>query len=62
VHRDNKDPAKGKAIINFMRWALTDGEKMAAPLDYAPLPAAVNDRVLQTVESLTVNGTKISAK
>jgi phosphate transport system substrate-binding protein len=62
VHGDNKDPAKGKAIINFIRWALNDGEKMASPLDYAPLPDAVRERVLKTVDSLTVNGTKVSAK
>jgi len=37
-------PAKGsnaqarKALIGFLRWALTDGQRMAAPLQYAPLP------------------------
>jgi len=62
VHKDNKDAAKGKAIVTFLRWALNDGEKMAAPLDYAPLPEAVRERVLKTVDNLTVNGTKVSAK
>jgi phosphate transport system substrate-binding protein len=62
VHKDTKDQAKGTAIINFLRWALKDGEKMAEPLDYAPLPDAVRERVLETVDSLTVNGAKVSAK
>jgi len=62
VHKDNKDAAKGKAIVNFLRWALNDGEKMATPLDYAPLPRDVQERVLKTVDTLTVNGTKVSAK
>ena len=62
VHKDNKDVAKGKAIVNFLRWALADGEKMATPLDYAPLPREVQERVLKTVDTLTVNGTKVSAK
>ena len=62
VHKDTKDAAKGKAIVGFLRWALTDGEKMASPLDYAPLPQAVADRVLKTIDTLTVNGAKISAK
>jgi phosphate transport system substrate-binding protein len=62
VHKDSKDAAKGKAIVNFLRWALADGEKMATPLDYAPLPREVQERVLKTVDTLTVNGTKVSAK
>ncbi len=44
VHKDSKDAAKGKAIVNFLRWALNDGEKMATPLDYAPLPRGVQER------------------
>jgi phosphate transport system substrate-binding protein len=62
VHQDTKDAGKGKAIVNFLRWALNDGEKMATPLDYAPLPRQVQERVLKTVDTLTVNGTKVSAK
>jgi phosphate transport system substrate-binding protein len=62
VHKDTKDAAKGKAIVGFLRWALTEGEKMAPPLDYAPLPQAVAERVLKTIDTLTVNGAKISAK
>ena len=62
VHKDMKDKAKGTAIVNFLRWALNDGEKMAEPLDYAPLPDPVRERVLKTVDSLTVNGAKVSAK
>jgi len=62
VHRDSKDAAKGTATVNFLRWALTEGEKLASPLDYAPLPKAVQEKVLKTVDTLTVNGAKISAK
>jgi len=62
VHKDNKDQAKGTAMVNFLRWALTDGEKMATPLDYAPLPREVQERVLKTIDTLTVNGAKVSAK
>ncbi|HZJ53731.1 MAG TPA: phosphate ABC transporter substrate-binding protein PstS [Myxococcaceae bacterium] len=62
VHKDVKDAAKGPAIVNFLRWALTEGERMATPLDYAPLPKPVQERVLKTIDTLTVNGAKISAK
>ena len=28
-------------MVDFMKWALTDGQKFAAPLGYAPLPEEV---------------------
>jgi phosphate transport system substrate-binding protein len=62
VHRDAKDKAKGTAIINFLRWALTDGQGLASALDYAPLPKPVQQKALKTVDTLTVQGTKVSAK
>ena len=36
-----KDKAKAKAMVDFMRWALSDGQKYAPELGYAPLPASV---------------------
>ena len=35
------DPAKGKAIVDFLHWMLHDGQKFAPPLSYAPLPKEV---------------------
>ena len=62
VHKDAKDKAKGTAIVNFLRWALNDGQALAKELDYAPLPKGVQEKVLKTVDTLTVQGTKVSAK
>ena len=28
-------------MVDFMKWALTDGQKFAPQLGYAPLPASV---------------------
>ena len=36
-----KDVARSKAMVDFMTWALTDGQKFATELGYAPLPPAV---------------------
>lgn len=36
-----KDPAKKKSIIDFLNFILTDGQKDAQGLSYAPLPASV---------------------
>ncbi|HEY4364533.1 MAG TPA: phosphate ABC transporter substrate-binding protein PstS [Bryobacteraceae bacterium] len=35
------DPAKKKAITDFLGWMLKDGQTMTAPLSYAPLPKEV---------------------
>ncbi len=60
VHKDAKDAAKGKALVEFLWWAVHDGQKLAAPLDYAPLPPPVVEKVSRTVQSLTVNGKTVS--
>jgi phosphate transport system substrate-binding protein len=45
VYEHAKDPAKGKALANFLRWAYKDGESVAGSLDYAPLPATMVRRL-----------------
>jgi phosphate transport system substrate-binding protein len=49
VYQEQKDPAKGKKLVEFLKWALTKGEGMAAALDYAPLPESVQQRVLKRI-------------
>jgi len=41
IYKNMKDKTKAKAIVNFLKWALTDGEKYAKELYYAPLPKEV---------------------
>ena len=41
LYENPKDKAQGKAMVDFMKWALTDGQKYCADLGYAPLPEAV---------------------
>ena len=52
VYAQQKDPVKGKKLVEFLRWAYSDGEKMAAALDYAPLPPSVQQRALARVNSI----------
>lgn len=40
-----KDPAKAKALVDFLAWATHDGEKMAGELLYAPLSDEVQKKV-----------------
>ncbi len=60
VHKDAKDAAKGKALVEFLWWANHDGQKFAAPLDYAPLPGPVAEKVSATIKALTVQGKPVS--
>jgi phosphate transport system substrate-binding protein len=60
VHKDAKDEAKGKALVEFLWWAVHEGQKFAAPLDYAPLPAPVVEKVAKTIQGLTVNGKPVA--
>jgi len=41
IPEQSKDPAKGKILADFLNWMVTDGQKMAAALSYAPLPEGV---------------------
>jgi len=61
VHKDQKDAAKGKALIQFLWWASHDGQQYAAPLDYAPLPGPVVNKVETTIRTLTVQGKTVNA-
>jgi len=46
------NPEKREAIKGFLRWVLTDGQKLAKPLNYAPLPAEVASRELKAVDRI----------
>ena len=41
LYENPKDKAMAKVMLDFMKWALTDGQKYCAELGYAPLPAEV---------------------
>jgi phosphate transport system substrate-binding protein len=49
VYEQQKDANKGKKLVEFLKWSLTDGEKMAKDLQYAPLPESVQQRVLKRI-------------
>jgi phosphate transport system substrate-binding protein len=56
IHADAKDKVKGEALVNFLWWAIHDGQAHAAQLDYAPLPKPVVSMVEKTIRSLKVQG------
>jgi phosphate transport system substrate-binding protein len=46
------DPAKKKAIKDFLVWMLADGQKMTEALLYAPLPKAVIAKELKAIDKI----------
>jgi len=41
LYENPKDKQRGKIMVDFMKWALTDGQRFAPQLGYAPIPASV---------------------
>jgi len=46
------DAGKKKAIVDFVKWALTDGQNEAETLYYAKLPKSVVDKELKTITKI----------
>jgi phosphate transport system substrate-binding protein len=54
LYQSQKDDAKGRKLVDFVRWALRTGQGSVATLDYAPLPPALVTRIEATLDSVTV--------
>jgi phosphate transport system substrate-binding protein len=53
VYQKQANPEKGKKLVEFLKWAETKGQALTTPLNYAPLPDALNARVLKEIDSIT---------
>ena len=49
MYEEPKDKALAKVMVDFMKWALTDGQKFAPSLGYAPLPQPVVAKEMQAL-------------
>jgi len=58
VYQQQTDGVKGKKLVDFLRWALTEGEGQATALDYAPLPASMSAQLLTRLDSIKSGSTK----
>jgi phosphate transport system substrate-binding protein len=59
VYREQADQAKGKALVDFLWWALHDGQRYAPDLHYAPLPAEVVRKAEAKVKEITFQGRRL---
>jgi phosphate transport system substrate-binding protein len=56
AYKDQKDAAKGKALVDFLWWGIHDGEGFAKEMQYAPLPADIVKRAEAKINSITAGG------
>lgn len=56
VYKEQKDAAKGKALVDFLWWDVHDGEKYAKDLQYAPLPTEIVTRTEAKINSIVSGG------
>lgn len=52
LYQQQPDRAKRDRMLGFLRWALTDGQALEAPLDYAPLPTEMRTALLQRLDTI----------
>jgi len=57
LYRNQTDADKGKKLVDFLKWALTEGESQAAALDYAPLPPSMVSTLLGRLDTVTLGAT-----
>ena len=55
LYENAKDKAQAKIMVEFVKWALADGQKYCAELGYAPLPAEVVKMELAALAKIRVS-------
>ncbi len=51
-YENPKDKTRARTMVDFMKWALADGQKYCAELGYAPIPASVIALELETLKKI----------
>jgi phosphate transport system substrate-binding protein len=60
VYEHQKDETKAKTLVNFLVWALDEGQTKARSHNYAPLSPEVRALAIGQVKKITVNGKPIA--
>lgn len=61
LYTDQKDAARGKALVTVLDWLIHDGQQYGTALDYAPLPASVVAKATARLQTVTANGQPLLA-
>jgi len=54
VYKNQTDKTKGTAIKSFLKYMLTDAQKLAKDVDYSSLPSALQQKTLAQIDSIVV--------
>lgn len=54
LYQNQTDAVKGRALVDFMKWAYETGQKEAPSLDYAPLPEKMRAKLVTRLSSIKV--------
>ncbi len=54
LYESSKDKTKSKVMVDFVKWALTEGQKYARDLGYSPLPESVVLLEMEAVKKIKV--------
>jgi phosphate transport system substrate-binding protein len=54
-YQNPKDKTQARMMVDFLKWALADGQKYCADLGYAPLPAAVVKMELASLATIRIS-------
>ncbi|MFL5737238.1 MAG: phosphate ABC transporter substrate-binding protein PstS [Actinomycetota bacterium] len=60
IYSNQTDTDKGQTIVDFVHWALTDGQPTTTKLNYAPLPPDIAQRALQQLSNVKYQGQTIT--
>jgi len=52
IYAQQKNAVNGKNLVAFLKWAVTEGQKLSPSLDYAPLPEEVQKRELALLDTI----------
>lgn len=54
IYQKQKDAEKGQAIVDFLRWAVRDGQQYTKELLYAPLPGQIVEKIEQRLSEIQI--------
>lgn len=54
IYKNQPDETKGRKLVDFLRWAITEGQQAAGALDYAPLPDDVVALIQERLNTVAI--------
>ena len=60
ANKEQADQAKGKALVDFLMWAIKDGQSYTSGLEYAPLSPAAAMKAETLIRSITYQGVALA--